>query len=169
MDDNDEKMLYLSVPKTMDTNGDLPSSDDSDIEVTSTIDEEENKLVKNGNNLCLNLDDWMHHFQLTGSPVTIGKNNLILVLISKLVVVNYMNIETGFLLQRIKMQSVPNNLNDIEKKLARHPNHKGLQAAYQSARNKRTPRVASILLVGLTGAGKSSTVSDQRIDLLFTE
>ncbi|CAF2033811.1 unnamed protein product, partial [Rotaria magnacalcarata] len=55
------------------------------------------------------------------------------------------------------MQSVPNNLNDIEKKLARHPNHKGLQAAYQSARNKRTPRVASILLVGLTGAGKSST------------
>ncbi|CAF4067280.1 unnamed protein product, partial [Rotaria magnacalcarata] len=57
MDDNDEKMLYLSVPKTMDTNGDLPSSDDSDIEVTSTIDEEEYKLVKNGNNLCLNLDD----------------------------------------------------------------------------------------------------------------
>ncbi|CAF4569118.1 unnamed protein product [Rotaria magnacalcarata] len=55
------------------------------------------------------------------------------------------------------MQSVPNNLNDIEKKLARHPNHKGLQAAYQSARNKRTPWVASILLVGLTGAGKSST------------
>ncbi|CAF4036605.1 unnamed protein product, partial [Rotaria magnacalcarata] len=173
MDDNDEKMLYLSVPKTMDTNGDLPSSDDSDIEVTSTIDEEEYKLVKNGNNLCLNLDDsnlfisrflrlstnidWMHHFQLTGSPVTIGKDNLILVLISKLVVVNYMNIETGFLLQRIKMQSVPNNLNDIEKKLARHPNHKGLQAAYQSARNKRTPWVASILLVGLTGAGKSST------------
>ncbi|CAF3394058.1 unnamed protein product [Rotaria socialis] len=41
----------------MDSNDDLPSSDDSDIEVTSAIDEEENELVQIGNNLCLNSDD----------------------------------------------------------------------------------------------------------------
>ncbi|CAF1439197.1 unnamed protein product [Rotaria magnacalcarata] len=35
----------------------LPSSDDSDIELTSTIDEEENELVQIDNNLCLNSDD----------------------------------------------------------------------------------------------------------------
>ncbi|CAF3870016.1 unnamed protein product, partial [Rotaria magnacalcarata] len=34
-----------------------PSSDDSDIELTSTIDEEENELVQIDNNLCLNSDD----------------------------------------------------------------------------------------------------------------
>ncbi|CAF1978680.1 unnamed protein product, partial [Rotaria magnacalcarata] len=41
----------------MDANDDLPSSDDSDIEVTSTVDEEENELVQIDNSLCLNSDD----------------------------------------------------------------------------------------------------------------
>ncbi|CAM4788535.1 unnamed protein product [Rotaria magnacalcarata] len=41
----------------MDVNDDLPSFDDSDIDVTSIIDEKENELVQIGNNLCLNSDD----------------------------------------------------------------------------------------------------------------
>ncbi|CAM4967580.1 unnamed protein product [Rotaria socialis] len=57
MDNDDENMLCLSVPEKVDTNDDFPSSDDSDIEVTSTINEEENELVQIGNNLCFNSDD----------------------------------------------------------------------------------------------------------------
>ncbi|CAF1573800.1 unnamed protein product [Rotaria magnacalcarata] len=57
MDNDDESMLCLSVPEKVDTNDDFPSSDDSDLEVTSTINEEENELVQIGNNLCLNSDD----------------------------------------------------------------------------------------------------------------
>ncbi|CAM4880190.1 unnamed protein product [Rotaria socialis] len=57
MDNDDENMLCLSVPEKVDTNDDFPSSDDSDIEVTSTINEEENELDQIGNNLCFNSDD----------------------------------------------------------------------------------------------------------------
>ncbi|CAF3400224.1 unnamed protein product [Rotaria socialis] len=49
--------FVFRYPQKMDSNDDLPSSDDSDIEVTSAIDEEENELVQIGNNLCLNSDD----------------------------------------------------------------------------------------------------------------
>ncbi|UJR18157.1 hypothetical protein I4U23_005057 [Adineta vaga] len=57
------------------------------------------------------------------------------------------------------MQRISNDLNEIKRKLARNPHHKGLQYAYTSGKNKRSPCVASILLVGLTGAGKSSTLN----------
>ena len=58
------EMAYLSMPSTMNFNGagdSSSSSDDSDIEVTSTIDTEENELVRISNDLCLdsgdNIDD----------------------------------------------------------------------------------------------------------------
>lgn len=41
-----------------------------------------------------------------------------------------------------------------------YKNHPGLHAARTSYRNKRSSKNAYILLVGSTGAGKSSAVSD---------
>jgi hypothetical protein len=48
MDENNVEIFYLSIPELIDRSDDLPSSssDDSDIEVTSTINEEENDLVQ---------------------------------------------------------------------------------------------------------------------------
>ena len=54
------EMAYVSMPSMMNFNdaGDSSSSsDDSDIEVTSTIDTEENELVRISNDLCLDSDD----------------------------------------------------------------------------------------------------------------
>ena len=52
-------MSYLSMPtlKNFNAGGDSSSSDDSDIEVTSTLDPEENELVRISNDLCLDSDD----------------------------------------------------------------------------------------------------------------
>ncbi|CAF3620944.1 unnamed protein product [Rotaria sp. Silwood1] len=59
MDEDDVEIFSLSIPKLIDTNDDSSSSSsyDSDIEVTSTIDKEENELVQLGNDLCLNSID----------------------------------------------------------------------------------------------------------------
>ena len=56
------------------------------------------------------------------------------------------------------MIAIPNDIKEIKKQLGSRRNHKGLQGAYQSWESKRSPRTATILLVGLSGAGKSSTV-----------
>jgi hypothetical protein len=47
MDENNVEIFYLSTPELIDGSDDLSSSssDDSDIEVTSTIDAEENEFV----------------------------------------------------------------------------------------------------------------------------
>jgi hypothetical protein len=45
MDEDSVDVFCFSIPEKVDVNGSLSSSDDSDIEVTSTIDEEENELI----------------------------------------------------------------------------------------------------------------------------
>jgi hypothetical protein len=48
MNENNVEIFYLSIPKLIDRGDDLSSSssDDSDVEVTSTINEVENELVQ---------------------------------------------------------------------------------------------------------------------------
>lgn len=57
MGDDIVEIFSLSIPETTDPSDDSSSSDDSDVEVTSTIDEAENELVLLGNDLCLNSFD----------------------------------------------------------------------------------------------------------------
>ena len=49
--------LSMSTPRNFNVAGDSSSSGDSDIEVTSTIDTEENELVRISNDLSLDSDD----------------------------------------------------------------------------------------------------------------
>ena len=48
---------FLSTSSTTDANNDSSPSDDTDIEVTSTIDKEEYELVQISKNLCLDSDN----------------------------------------------------------------------------------------------------------------
>jgi predicted GTPase len=56
------------------------------------------------------------------------------------------------------METLPDDSEALRNKFNTNPNHKGLKAAYESQKNKRNPRVATVLVFGLTGSGKSSTV-----------
>jgi hypothetical protein len=47
----------MPPPRNFNVAGDSSSSDDSDIEVTSTIDTEENELARISNDLCLDSED----------------------------------------------------------------------------------------------------------------
>lgn len=61
------------------------------------------------------------------------------------------------------MQEVPDDEKGIKKLLratgTKGNYHPGLLCALKSSKNRRSPRKAYILLLGQTGAGKSSTVS----------
>ena len=57
MDEDNVEVFCFSIPEKIDVNDSSSSSDDSDIEVTSTIDEEENELIQISNNLSINSDD----------------------------------------------------------------------------------------------------------------
>lgn len=56
---------------------------------------------------------------------------------------------------------IPNSMDEVIKMLGsdQYKSHPGLHAARKSYRNKRSSKNAYILLVGSTGAGKSSAVS----------
>lgn len=56
---------------------------------------------------------------------------------------------------------IPNTLDEVIKMLSNkaYSKHPGLQGAFHSLKNRRSSRNAYILLLGATGAGKSSAVS----------
>lgn len=66
----------------------------------------------------------------------------------------------GFLITDPPIVGVPEKLDDIVELLntEQFANHIGLKAALESSMHRRSSKNAYILLIGFTGAGKSTTV-----------